>query len=116
MANPRRAAAASDRLTPGKIHGKSNPINALTKQQLVEIFSGNATDWSQVGGSGRPIDVYAGDDDSDDLDTFKARVLRTIPLFSKAARYENSAKLSDEVAADPNGIGFAGCKPSVRLA
>jgi len=96
---------------------KSNPINALTKQQLVKIFSGNVTDWSQVGGSVGPIDVYAGDDDSDDLDTFKARVLGTIPLFSKAARYENSAKLSDEVAADTNGIGFAGmtfirgCKP-----
>jgi glucose/mannose transport system substrate-binding protein len=35
-------------------------------------------------------------------------VLESRPLSTKALRYENSAKLSDEVAADTNGIGFAG--------
>jgi glucose/mannose transport system substrate-binding protein len=96
---------------------KSNPVNALTKKQLADIFSGRVTDWSQVGGSPGPIDLYAGDDGSDDFDTFKALVLGGMPLSSKASRYENSAKLSDEVATDTNGIGFAGmtfirgCKP-----
>ena len=96
---------------------KSNPINALTKQQLADIFSGRVTGWSQVGGSPGPIDLYAGDDGSDDFDTFKSIVLGGMPLSSKASRYENSAKLSDEVATDTNGIGFAGmtfvrgCKP-----
>ncbi len=28
---------------------KSNPINALTKQQIADIFTGKITDWSQVG-------------------------------------------------------------------
>jgi hypothetical protein len=35
-------------------------------------------------------------------------VLGTRPLSPRALRYENSAKLSDEVAADTNGIGLAG--------
>ena len=87
---------------------KSNPINALTKQQVADIFSGKITDWSQVGGNPGPIDLYAGDDKSGTFDTFKSLVLGSRRLSARALRYENSAKLSDEVAADTNGIGFAG--------
>jgi glucose/mannose transport system substrate-binding protein len=87
---------------------KSNPINALTKQQIADIFSGKTTDWSQVGGSPGPINLYAGDEKSGTFDTFKSLVLESRPLSPKALRYEDSAKLSDEVTADRNGIGFAG--------
>jgi glucose/mannose transport system substrate-binding protein len=96
---------------------KSNPISGLTKQQLADIFSGKTTDWSQVGGNPGPINLYAGDENSGTFDTFKSLVLEGRSLSTKALRYENSAKLSDEVAADPNGIGFTGmafirgCKP-----
>jgi glucose/mannose transport system substrate-binding protein len=87
---------------------KSNPVNALTKRQIADIFSGKTTDWSEVGGNPGPIDLYTGDDNSGTFDTFKSLVLETRPLSARASRYENSAKLSDEVAADKNGIGFAG--------
>ncbi|MBV9644871.1 MAG: extracellular solute-binding protein [Verrucomicrobia bacterium] len=87
---------------------KSNPINELTKQQIADIFSGRTTDWSQVGGNPGPINLYAGDDKSGTFDTFKSLVLNSRPLSPRALRFENSAKLSDEVAADANGIGFAG--------
>jgi glucose/mannose transport system substrate-binding protein len=87
---------------------KSNPVNALTKQQLADIFSGRTTDWSQVGGNPGPIKLYALDENSGTFDTFKSLVLESRPLLTKALRYENSAKLSDEVAADANGIGFTG--------
>src|SRR5271165_4390229 len=87
---------------------KSNPIHALTKQQIADIFSGRTTDWSQVGGNPGPINLYAGDDKSGTFDTFKSLVLENRPLSPRASRYEDGAKLSDEVTADRNGIGFAG--------
>ena len=87
---------------------KSNPVKALSKQQLADIFSGRTTDWSQVGGNPGPINLYAGDENAGTFDTFKSLVLESSPLSTKASRYENSAKLSDEVAADANGIGFTG--------
>ena len=87
---------------------KSNPVKALSKQQLADIFSGKTTDWSQVGGNPGTINLYAGDENSGTFDTFKSMVLEGRPLSTKASRYENSAKLSDEVAADANGIGFSG--------
>jgi glucose/mannose transport system substrate-binding protein len=87
---------------------KTNPINALTKQQIADVFSGKITDWSQIGGRPGPINLYAGDEKSGTFDTFKSLVLEGNSLSTKALRYENSAKLSDEVAADVNGIGFTG--------
>ena len=87
---------------------RSNPINALTKEQIADIFSGGITDWSQVGGRSGAINLHALDAKSGTFDVFSSLVLGTKALSPQALRYENSAKLSDEVAADPNGIGFAG--------
>ena len=87
---------------------KINPINVLTREQIADIFSGRITDWSQLGGNAGPIDLYAPDDKSGTFDTFKSVVLGARNLSPRASRYENSAKLSDEVAADANGIGIAG--------
>ena len=87
---------------------KINPINVLTKEQIADIFSGRITDWSQLDGNAGPIDLYAPDDKSGTFDTFKSVVLGARNLSPRASRYENSAKLSDEVAADANGIGIAG--------
>jgi glucose/mannose transport system substrate-binding protein len=87
---------------------KSNSINVLTKQQLADIFSGKITDWSQVGGNAGPIYLYAPDENSGTFDNFKALVLETRSISSRASRYEDAVKLSDAVGADANGIGFAG--------
>jgi glucose/mannose transport system substrate-binding protein len=87
---------------------KGNPLNSITRQQLADVFAGKITDWSQVGGSPGPIYLYASDDNSGTFDTFKSIVLGTRTLSSRASRFEDSAKLSDAVAADTNGIGFAG--------
>ena len=71
---------------------KSNPVSALTKQQLADIFSGKITDWSQVGGSAGPIYLYAPDEKSGTLDTFKSVVLGPRPISSRASRFEDGAK------------------------
>ncbi len=87
---------------------KSNPVNALTKQQLADIFTGKITDWSQLGGTAGAIYLYAPDENSGTFDTFKSIVLSPRTLSTRASRYEDGARLSDAVAADSNGIGFAG--------
>src|SRR5262249_33940365 len=64
--------------------------------------------WSQLGGRAGHINVYARDNKSGTFDTFKTLVLKDRKLVASAARYESSEQLSDAVANDPNGIGFAG--------
>ena len=95
----------------------SNPISALSTLQLAQIFSGEISDWAQLGGRPGAIDVYARDDNSGTFDTFKELVLSANgkQLSGKAKRFESSEQLSDSVARDTNGIGFIGL-PYVRKA
>jgi phosphate transport system substrate-binding protein len=86
----------------------TNPVPALTKDQLAQIFCGNARDWAAFGGKPGPIAIYARDDKSGTFDTFKNLVLNGCPLAGSAKRFESSEELSASVAADPGGIGFIG--------
>jgi phosphate transport system substrate-binding protein len=86
----------------------ANPVNALTKEQIAEIFSGDMADWSQVGMGRGEIKVYARDDKSGTYDTFKNLVLASKALAPNAQRIEDSNALSEAVASDPNGVGFVG--------
>ncbi len=91
-----------------------NRIDSLTVDQVARIFAGEVTDWSEVGGTpGRPV-VYARDENSGTCEMFKKMVLGKRTLAAAANhRYADSERLSDDVAGDPNGIGFIGM-PFIR--
>ncbi len=99
------------------ITSPSNSISSLSIDQLVGIFSGEITNWSQLGGKDLPIKVYARDDKSGTWDSFKALVLEThkAKLTESAVRVESSSELSDSVARELGAIGFIGL-PYVRHA
>ncbi|MGD0800323.1 MAG: phosphate ABC transporter substrate-binding/OmpA family protein [Terracidiphilus sp.] len=84
----------------------SNRINELRKEEIRRIFTGDITDWSQVGSSHGAIKIYARDDLSGVFDEFNSVLLNGKPLASSSRRFEDSNALSDEVSSDPNGIGF----------
>jgi phosphate transport system substrate-binding protein len=86
----------------------SNPTNQLDKDKIMRIFTGEISDWSQVGAYRGAIKVYARNDNSGTYDTFKSLVLGGKPLAAGTQRIEDSKALSDAVAADPYGIGFIG--------
>ncbi|RBW49024.1 substrate-binding domain-containing protein [Marinobacter sp. F3R11] len=87
----------------------SNQVDQLSIDTLAKIFSGEITDWSQIGGAPRAISLYARDDRSGTWDTFKSLVLgKQYTLHTSAKRYESNDRLSDDVSADPGGIGFSG--------
>lgn len=94
----------------------SNPVTTLDKERLAQIFAGEITNWASVGGPDRSIRVYARDNRSGTWDTFNNLVLgKKLPLAEGAKRYESNDQLSDDVSADPAGIGFTGLA-SVRNA
>jgi phosphate transport system substrate-binding protein len=90
------------------IVNQTNPLNALGKDQIMQIFSGELGDWSQVGSTRGPIRIYARDDKSGTFDTFRTLILGGKTLNPKAKRFEDSNALSEAVAGDPGGIGFIG--------
>jgi phosphate transport system substrate-binding protein len=99
------------------IAASNTDVGALTIQQLVDIFSGKITNWSELGGKSQPIKVFARDDKSGTWDTFKNLVLDShkAELTAAATRIESSSELSDTVAREPGAIGFIGL-PYVRHA
>jgi phosphate transport system substrate-binding protein len=95
-----------------------NPANDVTKlerEQIAKLFTGQWTQWSDVGSHGDAVTVYARDSKSGTYDTFKTMVLGTTPLAPSAHRYASSENLSNAVAADKNAIGFVGL-PYVKSA
>lgn len=91
-----------------------NPLKQLSKDTLRQIFAGEVKDWSEVGATPGPINVYARDDKSGTYDTFKSLVLgKKTPLLHGAQRFESNANLSDAVSVDRHGIGFVGL-PYIR--
>lgn len=90
------------------IANSGSPVEALTADQIRDIFTCKVTDWSQVGDSSGEIHLYARDDKSGTFDTFKELVLRGAELCDKAERFEDSSELAQKVADDAQGIGFVG--------
>jgi len=90
------------------IVSRKNPVRTLAKDQIAQVFQGTIGNWLQVGGSDGAIHLYARDDKSGTYDTFRTLVLGDSPLAPSVRRVEDSRKLSDAVAQDPNGIGFIG--------
>lgn len=90
-----------------------NPVNRLSKAQVKAIFTGKIKDWRDVGGVPGEINLYARDKESGTRKTFDEMILgpgvNLAPLVEKKPQgYDDSTKLSNEVAADPQGIGFVG--------
>ncbi len=87
----------------------NNPINKLSKQQLRLVFSGQLSNWSELGGFDRAINLYARDENSGTWDSFKNMVLtKESPLSTRAQRFESSHVLVQKILIDPAAIGFIG--------
>ncbi|BFM12313.1 substrate-binding domain-containing protein [Simiduia litorea] len=85
-----------------------NKLAALNSEQVAKIFSGEISQWSQLGGGQGDIVRYARDENSGTWDTFKNLVLGKLPLAKGTARFESNDELSKHVAGNINGIGFVG--------
>ncbi|MEO0992797.1 MAG: phosphate ABC transporter substrate-binding/OmpA family protein [Pseudomonadota bacterium] len=87
-----------------------NPVRSISLNELASIYSGQITNWADLGGNDREITVYAHDDASGTRDTFDNLVLAPISeeLTPNAVVLSEAAELSDRVAGDISGIGYGG--------
>jgi len=83
----------------------ANPLSALRRDQVKDIFTGGIADWRVLGDAAAPIDVYAVTPQSEEGATFTPRILGGNPLASGAKLLADPRQVAQSVAADPNGIG-----------
>ena len=97
------------------IVSSSNQTGPLSTDTVGSMFAGQTTSWPSESHVAGPVHLYARDDRSGTYGSFKAAVLGERAIAPAAARFADSEKLSDSVAADPQGIGFVGM-PHIRKA
>ena len=85
-----------------------NTIPTLSVRELSQVFAGQITNWSQLGGSNAPINVYRRDDESGSAADFNAMVMNTnnARFAASATTFTDDINLVRAVSSDPNGIGF----------
>jgi phosphate transport system substrate-binding protein len=87
---------------------RSNRVETLSVDQVMKIYTGQITDWAEVGGWSGSIVPYARNEISGTYDTFKNLVLKGAAMSPRVSYIEDSRELSAAVASDPNAIGFVG--------
>ena len=92
------------------IVGPDNASVSISVDNVAKVFSGQITDWVQLGLPPGPINVYAPAEGSGTFETFDKLVLkpRNLKLAANATRTDGDEQQSDLIANDPLGIGFVG--------
>ena len=87
---------------------ESNPVEALTLEQLKAIYLGDLTRWKDVGGNDAPIVVYSRENSSGTYVFVKDEVLDGEDFTSRALTLPGTAAVVNAVAQERNGIGYGG--------
>src|SRR5438046_2781338 len=86
----------------------ANPIKALTKKQVKQIFTGDVTDWSAVGGSGGKISIYTRNTSSGTYSDFKELSMKKRDYAGSSQKMAGNEQIAAEVGKNTNGVGYVG--------
>lgn len=84
-----------------------NPIESLTMAQVASLYSGDATDWSDVGGPSDSVVLYGRQSTSGTFGFFRDAVVKD-DYSPEMRNMEGSQAIVEAVKNDPNGIGYVG--------
>ena len=87
---------------------EKSPLKNLTKKQVEQIFTGDVTDWSAVGGAPGKISIYTRNTSSGTYSDFKELAMKKRDYTATAQKMAGNEQIAAEVARNPNGIGYVG--------
>lgn len=85
----------------------SNPLKALTKKQLKDIYTGKISSWSALGGSGKIVAVSR-DSSSGTFEAFGELALDKEKVRPDALMEASNQAVASVVAKTPGAIGYVG--------
>lgn len=83
----------------------ANPVEDLTKEQLTDIYGGNVTNWSQVGGADSPIVVVGREAGSGTRGAFE-EILKLEDLCKYSNELDSTGAVMAKVASTPGAVGY----------
>lgn len=87
------------------VHPK-NPVNALTHQQVQDIFAGKITNWQALGGRDAGIHLYTRDEASGTREVFWEIMLKKGQIAAGANVVASNGAMKSALAGDADGIGY----------
>ncbi|GAB1489287.1 phosphate ABC transporter substrate-binding protein [Opitutaceae bacterium] len=90
------------------IVNESSPLAGLTARQVEQIFTGDVTDWSAVGGSVGAISIYTRNTSSGTYTDFKDLAMKRRDYARSSQKMAGNEQIAAEVARNPSGIGYVG--------
>jgi phosphate transport system substrate-binding protein len=90
------------------IVNSANSVKSLTKKQVEQIFTGEVSDWSAVGGSGGKISIYTRNTSSGTYSDFKELAMKKRDYAGGSQKMAGNEQIASEVGKNPNGVGYVG--------
>src|SRR5829696_3049323 len=90
------------------IVNSKSPISKLTLRQVEQIFTGDVTDWSAVGGKPGKISIYTRNTSSGTYSDFKDLAMKKRDYAPSSQKMAGNEQIASEVSKNPNGIGYVG--------
>lgn len=87
---------------------ETNPISELTLDQIKSIYTGDITNWKDVGGPDAKIVVYGRENNSGTYVFFRDHVLKGKDYTSTMQSLPGTAAVVNAVGKDKLGIGYGG--------
>ncbi len=90
------------------IVNENNPIKALTKRQVEQIFTGDVSDWSAIGGKPGTFSIYTRNTSSGTYSDWKDLAMKKRDYAKSSQKMAGNEQIAAEVGKNPNGIGYVG--------
>ena len=83
-----------------------NPVNALSHQQVQDIFAGKITNWKQLGGRDAAIHLYTRDESSGTREVFWEIMLKKGAIAPSANVVASNGAMKTALAGDVDAVGY----------
>src|SRR5207244_787094 len=90
------------------IVNSANPVKGLTRKQVEQIFTGDVTDWSALGGSGGKISVYTRNTSSGTYSDWKELAMKKRDYAPSSQKMPGHEQIAAEVGKNADGVGYVG--------
>lgn len=83
-----------------------NTIDALTSEQVRDIFAGKISNWQELGGPNKGINLYSRDEASGTREVFVKKLLAKGPVAQSANIVASNGSMKTSIIQDPYGVGY----------
>ncbi len=90
------------------VTSEQNRVHIINDDMIAKVFSGEVTNWSELGGDDAQINLYVRPENSDTGSILSQLVLQPagVSLAQSFIELASDSAVSDAVSSDPYGIGF----------